>query len=41
METMQLGLSILVVDDNRIRASIIEDGLREAGHERVHVDHRD
>ena len=37
METMQLGLSILVVDDNRIRASIIEDGLREAGHERVHV----
>jgi len=34
---MQLGLSILVVDDNRIRASIIEDGLREAGHERVHV----
>lgn len=34
---MQLGLSILVVDDNRIRASIIEDGLREAGHEQVHV----
>lgn len=34
---MQLGLSILVVDDNRIRASIIEDGLREAGHEWVHV----
>lgn len=34
---MQLGLSILVVDDNRIRASIIEDGLREAGYERVHV----
>lgn len=34
---MQLGLSILVVDDNHIRASIIEDGLREAGHERVHV----
>jgi response regulator NasT len=30
-------LSILVVDDNRIRASIIEDGLREAGHEQVHV----
>ena len=37
MHAMQLGLSILVVDDNRIRASIIEDGLREAGHERVHV----
>ena len=30
-------LSILVVDDNRIRASIIEDGLREAGHGPVHV----
>ncbi|MCD7059020.1 ANTAR domain-containing response regulator [Pelagibacterium xiamenense] len=30
-------LSILVVDDNRIRASIIEDGLREAGHVNVVV----
>ncbi len=30
-------LSILVIDDNRIRASIIEDGLREAGHDRVDV----
>lgn len=30
-------LSILIIDDNRIRASIIEEGLREAGHERVHV----
>lgn len=30
-------LSILVVDDNRIRASIIEDGLREAGHPDVVV----
>lgn len=29
--------SILVVDDNHIRASIIEEGLRDAGHERVHV----
>jgi response regulator NasT len=28
-------LSILIVDENRIRASIIEDGLREAGHTRV------
>ena len=34
---MQPGLSILVIDDNRIRASIIEEGLREAGHEQVHV----
>lgn len=30
-------LSILIIDDNRIRASIIEEGLREAGHTRVHV----
>lgn len=30
-------LSILVIDDNPIRASIIEDGLREAGHSRVVV----
>lgn len=28
-------LSILIIDENRIRASIIEDGLREAGHVRV------
>jgi response regulator NasT len=28
-------LSILIIDENRIRASIIEDGLREAGH--LHV----
>lgn len=32
-------LSILVVDENRLRAAIIEDGLREAGHGRVHVLH--
>jgi two-component system, response regulator / RNA-binding antiterminator len=31
------SLSILVIDDNRIRASIIEEGLREAGHDRVVV----
>lgn len=30
-------LSILIVDENRLRASIIEDGLREAGYERVRV----
>ena len=29
------GLSVLVIDENRIRASIIEAGLRDAGHERV------
>ncbi|HEV7344840.1 MAG TPA: ANTAR domain-containing response regulator [Devosia sp.] len=32
-------LSILIIDENRIRASIIEDGLREAGHCRVAVIH--
>ena len=32
-------LSILIIDENRIRASIIEDGLREAGHVRVVVIH--
>ena len=32
-------LSILIIDENRIRASIIEEGLREAGHERVALLH--
>jgi response regulator NasT len=32
-------LSILIVDDNRLRASVIEEGLREAGHETVTVLH--
>jgi two-component system, response regulator / RNA-binding antiterminator len=31
------GLAVLVIDENRVRASIIEEGLREAGHERVTV----
>lgn len=30
-------LSILIIDENRIRASIIEEGLREAGYVRVAV----
>lgn len=30
-------LSILILDENRIRASIIEDGLREAGHSAVTI----
>lgn len=30
-------LKILIIDENRIRASIIEEGLREAGHTQVHV----
>jgi len=32
-------LSILIIDENRIRASIIEEGLREAGHGHVAVIH--
>jgi len=32
-------LTILVIDENAIRASIIEEGLREAGHVRVTVIH--
>ncbi|KKB11653.1 chemotaxis protein CheY [Devosia geojensis] len=35
----QPELSILIIDENRIRASIIEDGLREAGHTKVQVIH--
>ena len=32
-------LSILIIDENRIRAAIIEAGLRDAGHDRVTVLH--
>ena len=35
----QAELTILVIDENAIRASIIEEGLREAGHARVTVIH--
>lgn len=30
-------LSVLIIDENRVRAAIIEAGLREAGHERVTI----
>ncbi|MFY8113776.1 MAG: ANTAR domain-containing response regulator, partial [Rhabdaerophilum sp.] len=30
-------LSVLILDENRVRAAIIEAGLREAGHETVTV----
>lgn len=33
------SLKILIIDENRIRAAVIETGLREAGHERVTVVH--
>ena len=32
-------LSILIIDENKLRAAIIEDGLREAGHDAVAVLH--
>jgi two-component system, response regulator / RNA-binding antiterminator len=35
----QQTLAILVIDENRIRASIIEAGLREAGHDNVTLVH--
>ncbi|WP_421581025.1 ANTAR domain-containing response regulator [Shinella sp. M31] len=31
------GLNVLVIDENRIRAAIIEDGLRDAGYDHVTV----
>lgn len=34
---MSRPLSILVIDDNQLRASIIEEGLRDAGHAQVDV----
>jgi two-component system, response regulator / RNA-binding antiterminator len=36
---MIAALSIMIFDENRIRASIIEEGLREAGHDKVVVLH--
>ncbi|WP_248305213.1 ANTAR domain-containing protein [Devosia sp. 1566] len=36
-EAMAESLSILLIDDNAIRASIIEAGLREAGHATVQI----
>lgn len=35
----QRDLSILIIDENRIRAAIIEAGLREAGHLRIAILH--
>lgn len=31
------GLNVLVIDENRIRASIIEEGLRDAGYDQVTI----
>jgi response regulator NasT len=32
-----VGLRILIIDENAVRASILEDGLREAGHLRITI----
>ena len=32
-------LAILIIDENKLRAAIIEEGLREAGHDSVEVLH--
>ncbi|MCV0426769.1 MAG: ANTAR domain-containing protein [Roseibium sp.] len=37
---MSGGLSILVIDENKIRASIIEQGLHDAGHDHVILVHQ-
>lgn len=34
-----LDLTILVIDENAVRAAIIDEGLREAGHDRVTIVH--
>jgi two-component system, response regulator / RNA-binding antiterminator len=36
---MNSALRILVIDKNRIRAAVIEEGLREAGHAHVTIIH--
>jgi len=33
------SLSILVIDENRLRAAVIEDGLRDAGYSRLTILH--
>jgi response regulator NasT len=32
-------LSILIIDENRLRVSVIEAGLREAGHDNLTIVH--
>jgi response regulator NasT len=39
MGMTHFDLTILVIDENAIRASIIEEGLRDAGHRRVTIIH--
>ena len=39
MKAQPVTLSILIIDENRIRASVIEAGLRQAGYDRLTVVH--
>lgn len=39
MPEPQMSLSILVIDENRLRASVIEDGLRDAGYAHLTIVH--
>jgi len=39
MPKRQTPLSILIIDENRLRAAVIEDGLRDAGYDRLTVVH--
>jgi len=39
MSERPLPLSILIIDENRLRAAVIEDGLRDAGYDRLTVVH--
>lgn len=34
---MERNLTIAVIDQNKVRATVIEEGLRDAGHEHVHT----
>lgn len=39
MPEPETTLSILIIDENRLRAAVIEDGLRDAGYEKLTVVH--
>lgn len=39
MPEQETTLSILIIDENRLRAAVIEDGLRDAGYSRLTVVH--
>lgn len=39
MPELETTLSILIIDENRLRAAVIEDGLRDAGYSRLTIVH--